>query len=61
MHTDAQLTVSHHLQKSSDAMMKSYVYRPARLEYAFDGVLHRGLLYKLKSIAVGGCVLSICR
>ena len=31
------------------------------LSAAFDRVSHTGLLFKLKSIGVGGSVLSICR
>ena len=39
--------------------MKSYI---AQLDFsaAFDRVSHSGLLFKLKSIGVGGSVLSIC-
>ena len=37
------------------------LYRSARLySAAFDRVSHSGLLFKLKSIGVGGSVLSIC-
>ena len=57
--TDALLTISHHLQKSSDAGMESYI---VQLDFgaALDRVSHSGLLFKLKSIGVGGSVLSIC-
>ena len=57
--TEAQLTISHHLQKSSDTGMESIV----QLDFsaAFDRVSHSVLLLKLKSIGVGGSVLSICR
>ena len=57
--TEALLTISHHLQKSSDAGMESYF---VQLDFsaAFDLVSHSGLLFKLKSIGVGGNVLSIC-
>ena len=56
---DALLTISHHLQKSLDAGMESY---NVQLDFsaAFDRVSHSGLLFKLKSIGVGGSVLSIC-
>ena len=57
--TDALLTISHHLQKSLDAGMESYI---VQLDFcaAFDSVSHSGLLFKLKSIGVGVSVLFIC-
>ena len=57
---DALLALSHHLHKSSDAGMESYI---VQLDFsaAFDRVSHFGLLLNLKSIGVGGNVLSICR
>ena len=57
--TDALLTISHHLQKSLDAGMESYI---VQLDFsaAFERVSHSGLLFKLKSIGVSGSVLSIC-
>ena len=57
--TEALLTISHHLRKSLDAEVESYI---GQLDFraAFDRVSHSGLLFKLKSIAVGGSVLSIC-
>ena len=57
--TDAQLTISHHLLKSLEAGMESHI---VQLDFsaAFDRVSHSGLLFKLKSIGVGGTVLSIC-
>ena len=57
--TGARLAISHHLQKSLDAGMESYI---VLLDYsaAFDTVSHSGLLFKLKSIGVGGSVVSIC-
>ena len=57
--TDALLTISHHLQ-SVDKMMESYIVQ-FYFSAAFDRVSHSGLLFKLKSIDVGGSVLSICR
>ena len=56
---DALLTISHHIQKSLDAWMESYI---VQLDFSavFDRVCHSGLLFKLKSIGVGGCMLSIC-
>ena len=58
--TDALLTISHHLQKALDAGMESYI---VQLDFnaAFDRVSHSGVLFKLKSIGVGGSMLSICR
>ena len=58
--TDALLTTSHHLQKSLDTEIESYI---VQLDFraAFDKVGHSGLTFKLKSISVGGGVLSICR
>ena len=49
--TDTLLTISHHLQKSLDAGMESYI---VKLEFsaAFDRVSLSGLLFKLKSIGV---------
>ena len=57
--TGARLAISHHLQKSLDAGMESYI---VHLDFsaAFDTVSHSGLLFKLKSISVGGSVVSIC-
>ena len=57
---DALLTIYYHFQKSLDAGMESYI---VQLDFsaAFDRVSHSGLLFNLKSIRVGGCVLSICR
>ena len=57
--TDALLTISRHLQKSLDADMESYI---VQLDFsaAFDIVSQSGLLFKLKSIGIGGSVLSIC-
>ena len=58
--TYALLTISHHLQKSLDTGTESYI---VQLDFstAFDRVSHSGLLFKLKSIGVGGSVLFICR
>ena len=51
--SNALLTISHHLQKSLDVEMESYI---DQLDYsaAFDRV--SGLLLKLKSIGIGGSV-----
>ena len=59
-YTDALLTISDHLQKTLNAWMQSYI---VQLDFsaAFDGMSHRGLLFKMKSIGVGGSVLFICR
>ena len=40
--------------------MKSYILQ-LDFSASFDRVSHRGLLFKLKSIGVGGSVLSFCR
>ena len=58
-YTDALLNISHHLQKSLDVGMESYI---VQLDFsaAFDRVSHGDLLFKLKSIGVGGSVLFIC-
>ena len=58
--TVALLTISHHLQKSLDAGIESSYIVQLDFGAAFDRVSHRGLLFKLKSIGVGGSVLSIC-
>ena len=55
--TDALLTMSHHLQMSLDIGMESYIVQLG-FNAAFDRVSHSGLLFKLKSIVVGGSVLS---
>ena len=49
--TDALLTISHHLQKSLNTLMESYI---VQLDFsaAFDRVSHIALLFKLKSIGV---------
>ena len=56
--TDALLTISHHLQKSFDARIQSYI---AHLYFsaAFHRVSHSGLSFNLQSIGVCGSVLSI--
>ena len=57
--TDALLTISHQLLKPLDAGMESYIVL-LDFSVAFDRVSHTFLLFKLKSIGVGGSVLSIC-
>ena len=54
----ALITISHHLQKSLDTRTDAYI---VQLDFraAFDRMSHNGLLFKLKSIGVGGSVLSI--
>ena len=56
--TDALFAISHHLQKSFDAGMESYIV-PLDFGAAFDGVSHTGYLSKLKSIGVGGCAVHL--
>ena len=58
--TDELLTISHHLQMSLDTGMEFYIVQ-LDVSAAFDRVSHSGLLFKLKSIGVGGSGLSICR
>ena len=56
--TDTLLTISHHLQKYLEEGLESYI---VQLDFsAFDRVSHISLLFKLKSIGVGGSVLPIC-
>ena len=55
--TDALLTISHHIQKSLDVGMQSYVVQLDFSE-AHDRVSHCGLLCKMKSIGVSGSALS---
>ena len=57
--TDALLTIFHHLQKSLDSGMESYIIQ-LDLSAAFDIVSLSGLVFKWKSIGVGVSVLSIC-
>ena len=54
----ALLTISHRLQKSLHTGMESYIV-PLDFSAAFDRVSRSGLLFKLKSIGVGGSMLSI--
>ena len=58
--TANHLTISHYLQKSSDAGMESYIIQLG-FSAAFDRVSQSGLLFKLKFIGVrvGGSWLSI--
>ena len=49
--TDALLTISHHLQKSLDTGMESYIVQ-LNFSAAFDRVSRHGLLFKLKSIGL---------
>ena len=56
--TDALLSIYHDLQKSLAAGMESYILQ-LDFSAAFDRVSHSGFLFKLKSIGVGGSVLSI--
>ena len=59
--TDAQLSISHHLQKFLDTGMESYIVH-LYFSGAFDKVIHSGLLFKLKSIGVGGmCAVYLGR
>ena len=58
--TDALLNISHRLQKSLDAGIESSIVQLDFSE-ALDKVSHSGLLFKLKSIGIGGNVLFICR
>ena len=54
--------MANHISLPSEALdtgMESYIVQPD-FSAAFDRVSHSGLLFKLKSIGVGGDVLSIC-
>ena len=57
--TDALLIISHLLQKPLDAGVESYI---VQLDFcaAFERVSHSGVLFKMKSIGLGGSVPSIC-
>ena len=57
--TDALLTIFYYLQKSLDIGIESHI---VQLDSSadFDRVSHSGLIFKLKSVGVGGSVLSIC-
>ena len=54
---DALLCVSHMLQSALESVQEA---RIVQIEFsaAFDRVNHRGILYKLGSVGVGGSVLS---
>ena len=58
LHYCTSFTISHLLQIS---LAVGIVYHTVQLEFsaAFDRVSHSGLLFKLKSIGVGGSALSI--
>ena len=56
--TDALHTISHHLQKSLDPGMESYIIQ-LDFSAAFYRVSHSGPLFKLISIDVGVSMLSI--
>ena len=58
--TDAMLTIFHHGRKSLDTGMESNIVQQD-FSAAFDREHHSDLLFKLKSLVVGGSVLSICR
>ena len=56
--TDALLTICHHLQKSLDIVIETYIVQ-IDFSAAFDRVSNSGLLFKLKSIALGGCMCAV--
>ena len=53
--TSALLTISHHLQKSLDTGIESYIIQ-LDFSAAFDRVSHSCLLFTLKSIGVSDSV-----
>ena len=57
---DALLSVTHLLQRALDTGQEG---RVVQLDFsaAFDRVSHSGILFKLKSLGVGGMLLSICK
>ena len=57
-YTDALLTISHHLQKSLDTGMASYIVQ-LNFSAAFDRVSHSDRLFKFKSIAAGGSARAV--
>ena len=56
---DALISISHYLQTSLATGMESYIVQLG-FGAAFNRVSRSGPLFKLKSIGVDGCVLSIC-
>ena len=55
---DALLCVSHTLQSALESGQEDRVVQ-IDFSTAFDRVNHQGILYKLCSVGIGGCVLSI--
>ena len=55
---NAMHTLSHHLQITLDKGMEGRLFQ-LNFSAAFDRVSHFGVLYKLRSMRVGGQFLSI--
>ena len=58
---DAPLCVSHTLATLQSALESGQEARIVQIDFsaAFDWVSHRGILYKLNSVGIGGSVLSV--
>ena len=55
---DALLCVSHTLQSALESGQQARIVQ-IDFSAAFDRVNHQGILYKLSSVGIGGCVLSV--
>ena len=55
---DAFLCLSHTLQSELESGQEARIVQ-IEFSIAFDRVNHQGILYKLCSVGIGGCVLSI--
>ena len=55
---DALLCVSHTLQSALESEQEARIVQ-IDFSAAFDRVSHQGILYKLSSVGIGGCVLSV--
>ena len=55
---DALLCVSHTLQSALESGQEARIVQ-IDFSAAFDGVNHQGILYKLCSVGIEGCILSV--